>query len=117
MEVLSKEDIEKIVHNAFDKFSAIPNEMDVNNFKKLVRDLNIHHRKFTVSDAEMLFRRSLAQIEAQADSPFKNEVISGKRISYTLFRNVILPSTARARGTGIDDLVEIFQKSMLGGET
>ena len=111
--MLSTDDIDNIVHHVFDKFSSIPNEMDVNDFKKLVRDLNIHQRKFTVSDAEMLFRRSLVQIETQSDISLKNGIISGKRINFTVFRNVILPSTARARGTGVDDFVIILRKNMI----
>ena len=110
---MTKDEVDAIIHKVFIAFCKLPDEMDMNDFKKMCRELELSHRKFTSTDAEMVFRRSIAKVEALPEgNALKAGVIFGKRVNYDVFREVVIGATAHARATALDDIVLILRDNL-----
>lgn len=112
--VASSEEAETIMEKVFELFATrVKGEMDVNEFKKLIRETNVATTKFTTLDAEIVFRKTLAKVESLgASSPLAAGVIFGKRITFPVFQQVAVPLTAQTRRCLIDDLITLFKAKL-----
>jgi hypothetical protein len=109
--VISSEEAEKILQKSFELYpTRVPHEMDINEFKKLLREANITTTKFTTLDVEVIFRKTLAKVESlDPGNHLASGVIFGKRFTFPVFQQIAVPLVAQTRRCIIDDLVALFK--------
>lgn len=98
-ELTPAEVAEQALHDLFDHYCNPPGEMDVNFFKKFMRETYTVTKKFTVNDADTVFKKTIAKATAAPDTTqLRKGVFYGKRINFYVFFHTSIPMTATARG-------------------
>lgn len=107
--VQSTDEVTDVLSSVFNKFCKVPNEMDLFDFKKMCRELNLLTKTFTMIEAEAAFKTSIATIEAEGESgPYAAGVMFGKKINFDVFKNVLIGFTARRRATPMDKFIHLL---------
>lgn len=117
-EELTPEEIaEHSLHDLFDLYCSPPGEMDVNLFKKFMRETYTLTKKFTVNDADGIFKKAIAKATASpATSLMGQGVFYGKRINFYVFYHSVIPVVAKARnGIKTKELVEFLNNANIAG--
>jgi hypothetical protein len=76
-------------------------------FTTLLKDAGVYDKELTQYDAEFTFDRAKATCLAPS-SEYHDQVILNKRLTYQIFRLIVLPETARMKGQSIDRFVEVL---------
>lgn len=88
--------------------SYCPNgELSKKTFTTLLKDAGVYDKELTLYDAEFTFDRAKAKCLAPA-SQFQDQVILNKRVSYQVFRLIILPEAATMKGQSIHKFIEVI---------
>jgi hypothetical protein len=94
-----EERIDLMLHDLFDAYCSPPNEMDTNMFKKFLRETYTFTKKFTILDADAIFKKVIAKaLSAPKTSQLGQGVFFDKRINFYVFRTEAIPKIASARG-------------------
>lgn len=88
--------------------SYCPNgEISKKGFTTLLRDANVYDKELTQFDAEFTFDRAKAKCLA-AGSHYQDQVIHNKRLTYQIFRILLLPDTASMKKQSIDKFIQVL---------
>jgi hypothetical protein len=88
--------------------SYCPNgELSKKAFTTLLKDAGVYDKELTLYDAEFTFDRAKAKCLAPS-SQFQDQVILNKRVTYQVFRLVVLPEAATMKGQSIDKFIEVI---------
>jgi hypothetical protein len=88
--------------------SYCPNgELSKKTFTTLLKDAGVYDKELTLYDAEFTFDRAKAKCLAPS-SQFQDQVILNKRVSYQVFRLVVLPEAASMKGQSIDKFIQVI---------
>ena len=110
--VQSADQVTDVLNVVYNKFCKVPNEMDLFDFKKMCRELNLLTKTFTMIEAEAAFKTTIATVEAQGESgPYATGVMFGKKINFDVFKNVLIGFTARRRATPMDLFIRLLSGS------
>ena len=101
------DDNERLAVEVFDKF-AVHGGMDSRSFTKLCRDADILDRKFTATDADLLFQKTKAKASAPGAGSYSSGVVHGKRVSYSVFRAVAVPLVAEKKGVKVEGIIQMI---------
>lgn len=81
-------------------------ELDSRTFIKLCKDAKLMGKKFTATDADLLFQKTKAKATAPGAGSYSSGVVHGKRVSYDVFRAVAVPLLAEKKGVTVDAIIE-----------
>ena len=65
-------------------------------------------RKFTATDADLLFQKTKAKASAPGAGSYSSGVVHGKRVSYSVFRAVAVPLVAEKKGVKVEDIIQML---------
>jgi hypothetical protein len=80
--------------------------MDSKTFIKFLRDNNLIAKKFTSTDADLIFTKTKAKASAPGAGSYSSGVVHGKRVNFSVFRAVAIPLLAEKLGRPVDDLID-----------
>jgi hypothetical protein len=87
--------------------------MDLSRFVKMCRDCGLVDKKFTVVDAELCFLK--AKKKASMVKEYSGGVFFGKRISYKVFRHVLIRCIMEKKEVPIDRIIHALVNAHLLG--
>lgn len=104
---------EHSLHDLFDLYCSPPGEMDINFFKKFMRETYTLTKKFTVNDADGLFKKVVAKASTSPQTSLMGQgVFFGKRIDFYVFYHSAIPLVAKARnGIKTKELIDFLNNA------
>lgn len=97
-------DAEAGTHAMFMKFCP-KGEMESKTFVKMLRDAHMISKKFTTTDADLIFQKTKAMASAPGAGSYSSGVVHGKRVNYEVFRAVTIPLIAKKQGVEVEALL------------
>jgi hypothetical protein len=80
--------------------------MDSKTFIKFLRDANQITKKFTSGDADLIFQKAKAKASAPGAGSYSSGVVHGKRLTYEVFRAVVVLCLAEKKGKSVEAMIE-----------
>lgn len=94
----------------FDKY-APKGELGASEFVDMCRDTKVINQKFTSTGARLVFNRTKAVCLApSSDSKYREGLIFKKRVSYFVFRGVLVPLLLQRRKIEMNDFTALVSK-------
>ena len=104
---------DELLQQAFVTHTHPAGEMDINNFKRFCVEFHLLSKKFTIVDAEMAFRKTLALVNARPLSDVLQEgIIFGKRITFDVFKIEAIGVLSKEKSIHVIELRSIIEKEI-----
>lgn len=80
-------------------------EMDLSQCVRICRDAEIVDKNFTAVDVELCFIKAKLKASSKYCPQYNGGVVHGKRITYQVFREVLLRCLAEKKGVPIESIL------------